>query len=300
MATITNLFQLGLWPEATLSDVGRGPNFLLELSHGVELMATSSVSEHVRQSPCCWLRTRVSGTSLQVTAWIWLITTLVGIIPADPYHRVSFMIYSVPLEASAAHPVMGVSCSLDWTGRRDWWAKALVDSGLWLATGMDGQSTAPTADTAFLSSQHGGPLAALTFRCAAGRSSLVSCFLRLRAWVQKMGAQLKCQWPGYPMTGRTGGGDADSTCTGMLIDAGAVVPLSSGVVSSIGASTLGCMIAVSASLTEHVGPASGLGSGREKPWKKPHQVYPDLSERGPSWRWCPSCLAILVHPSSCF
>ena len=49
LVTITNPFQLCLWPEATLSDAARDPNFPLVLFWG-RLMATSSVSEHMRQS----------------------------------------------------------------------------------------------------------------------------------------------------------------------------------------------------------------------------------------------------------
>ena len=86
MGTIIDLFQLGLWPEATLSDVARGPYFLLELLAGRidGYLLGVWTSEAV---PCCWLGTRVSSTFLWVTAWIWLITTLVNIIPTGLYCR---------------------------------------------------------------------------------------------------------------------------------------------------------------------------------------------------------------------
>ena len=57
---------------------------------------------------------------------------------------------------------------------------------------------------------------------------------------------------------RRSGGRLLTQHTGLLMDAEAVVPLSSGLVSSTGASNLGCMMAVSALLIEHAGPAPNL------------------------------------------
>ena len=70
-------------------------------------------------------------------------------------------------------------------------------------------------------------------------------------------------------TGRTGGGVL-AQCAGLLIDTRAVMPSDSGVVWSDGASALGCMMIVSASLTEHARPAPKLAVVEKKPKKKPH------------------------------
>ena len=50
LVTITNPVQLGLWQEATLSDIARAWTFFWNFLWA-KLMATSSLSEHVRQSP---------------------------------------------------------------------------------------------------------------------------------------------------------------------------------------------------------------------------------------------------------
>ena len=85
MVTITSLLKLGLWPEATLSSAARGQHFLLEFlvcridSHLLSIWTNKTM-------PGCWLGTRVSNFLLWVTAGIWLIATLVGVIPPDLYH----------------------------------------------------------------------------------------------------------------------------------------------------------------------------------------------------------------------
>ena len=114
MVTITNPFQQGLQPEATLSDAARGPYFLPELiGGGIDGLLLSVWTPMA--VPSCWLGTRVSSTFLPVAAWIWLITTLVSIIPTDLYCRVYVMICGAPW-GLCSQPVIGVSCSLDWTG----------------------------------------------------------------------------------------------------------------------------------------------------------------------------------------
>ena len=62
---------------------------------------------------------------------------------------------------------------------------------------------------------------------------------------------------GISDTGRTGGRVLPQHA-GLLIDPRAVVPSNSGVMSSIGASTMGCMTVVSAVIIEHMGPAQEL------------------------------------------
>ena len=57
--------------------------------------------------------------------------------------------------------------------------------------------------------------------------------------------------------GRTGGGGVLVQHARLLMDTGAGEPSNSGVVSSAGASALGCMTVMSASLTEHMGRALG-------------------------------------------
>ena len=115
LVTITNPFQLGLWPEATLSDAARGPNFFPELLVGGVYGCPFGIwtSEAV---PSFWLETRVSCTLLWVSAWIWLVATLVSIIPTDLYHRVSIMIYGAP-KASAVNLSSGYAAAL--TGLED-------------------------------------------------------------------------------------------------------------------------------------------------------------------------------------
>ena len=60
--------------------------------------------------------------------------------------------------------------------------------------------------------------------------------------------------------GRTGGGGVLAWHAGLLMDTGtgAGEPSKPGVVLPPGASALGCMTEVSASLTDHTGPALGL------------------------------------------
>ena len=65
--------------------------------------------------------------------------------------------------------------------------------------------------------------------------------------------------------GRNGGGGVLAWCTRVLMDAGAREPLSPGVVSPASASTLGCAMVVSASLTEHTGLCFGIHLGEDLP-----------------------------------
>ena len=140
MVTITNLFHLGLWPEATLSNAARGLHFLPTLLAG----GTDSCLLGVwtcEAVPSYWLGTRVSSTFLWVIAWIWLIATLVGIIPTHLYHRVSIMICGAP-QGLCSQSVTRVGCRLDWTGGR------LMSSGfsclrLWVAAGWMGRVLYP-------------------------------------------------------------------------------------------------------------------------------------------------------------
>ena len=165
-------FQQGLWPEATLSDAARGPNFLLELF-------ASGVDSHLpgiwtcKAVPSYWLGTRVSSSFQQVTAWIWLITNPISIIPTDLYHRVSITIYGVPW-GLCIQPIIGVGCNLDWTGRKIDQLRLLL-FGAVAGYQLDGQSTAPTANAASIGAIM-GPLATLTFRCAARGTVLFLMF----------------------------------------------------------------------------------------------------------------------------
>ena len=101
LVAMINSLQLGLQPEATLSNATRGPYFLPELlagcidGHLLSIQTCEAVTG-------CWLGSRVNSTVLQVTAWIWLITTLVSVIPPDLHSQ----------------PVIRGGCSLDWTGRK--------------------------------------------------------------------------------------------------------------------------------------------------------------------------------------
>ena len=177
MVTITNLFQLGLWPEATLSDAARGSYFLLELLTGIDSHLLSIWT--CEAVPDCWLR----------TSWV-----LVG----------------------------WAECCI-----HCWCCLPFVP--VWV------------------------PLAALTFRYAAGRA--------VPFLVLDTKGKCKKQVPNWSADGqnmeRTGCGVLTQHA-GLLMDTEAVVPSSSAVVLSVGASILGCIMAVSASLAEHVGPAPDL------------------------------------------
>ena len=114
-------------------------------------------------------------------------------------------------------------------------------AGYWL----DGQRTAPTADAAFFSAST-GLLATLTFRWATRGAVHFLCFR------PRVSAKNGCP-TGVLAAGmsdaRGNGGGVLTLHAGLLINAGAVVPSSSEVV-----------MEVSASLTEHVGPAPDLAA----------------------------------------
>ena len=281
LATITNPFQLGLWPEATLSDAARGPDFLPEILAGRVDGYHFSIwtSEAV---PSCWLVTRVSSTFPWVTAWIWLIATLVGIIPTGLYHRVSVMIYGAP-QGLCSQCVIGVGCHLDWTGResdklRLWLSRAMPS--YWL----DGWSTVPTADPAFLSARV-GPLATLTFRCAAREQSNFVC-LRPRASA-KNGCSTAVPAARMSDAGETGG-RVMYLYAGLLLNAKSVVP-----------SSYEEVMEVSASLTEHVGPAPDVAVAESNHGRSLTKLAWLIWERT-SLKVVSLCSVILVHWSSCF
>ena len=148
--------------------------------------------------PGCWLRTRVSSTFLQVTAQIWLVATLVSIIPTDLYCRVSIMIYGAP-QSLYSQPVISVSCNLDRTGGEiDELRLQLFGAvaGYW----QDKWSTTPTADAAFLSAS-AGPSCHFGLQVCCLQSSPIS-YAWYQGGVQRAVAQLVCQLLGCTMQGK--------------------------------------------------------------------------------------------------
>ena len=123
MGTITIPPQLGLCPEASLSNVARGPYFLLELLVGSFDSCLLGIWT-LEAIPSCWLGTRVSCTLLEVTFWIWLVAILVSIIPTDLNHRISILVYGAPWRLPSHHHRSWQQPWLDW--RADWWAWAQV------------------------------------------------------------------------------------------------------------------------------------------------------------------------------
>ena len=193
LMTITNPFQLGFWPEATLSDFAKGPNLFLELlagwvdGHLLSIWTCETV-------PGCWLRTRLSSTFLCVTAQIQLVATLVNIIPTELYQRVSVTIYGAPQDL-CSQPVTGVSCSLDWIGGE------IDELGLWLfravACWMGWVLCLLLMLPSLVPAQALLPL--WPSGVLPGQQSC-SCAWDC-GWVQRMAAQLECQWLGCPVKG---------------------------------------------------------------------------------------------------
>ena len=235
----------------------------------VELMATSP-------------GVRVSSTFLWVTAWIWPIATLGNIIPTDLYHKVSIMIYGVPWGVHS-QPVIRFGGSLNWTWReidelRIQLFRAVA--GYWL----DGWSTVPTADAASIGASI-GPLVTLTIRCTAGGQSH---FLHL---IPRVSANNSCP-TGVPAawmsnTGRNQRWSADPSCWAVHRCQGS-----------------GALKFWSCDRNQWFthwacGTSNGLGSTREKPWKKPHwdgltHLREDLLEGGVHLLGHPELLVLII------
>ena len=89
----------------------------------------------------------------------------------------------------------------------------------------------------------------------------LSNFLHLGLMVSlKIGSPTGVPAIGISVIGRTGEGGVPAWHAGLLVDARASEPSNPGVVSPAEVSTLGCVTVVSASLTEHTGPALGLAA----------------------------------------
>ena len=149
--------------------------FFLELLAGAELMTTSLVSKHVRQSTVADSGPESTVLSCESPLKSDSLPLWSGIIHHRPqlqslYHNLwcSLQVSAASLSSQSAAALPGLE------GRGNWKAQAPVVWDCELATGMDGQSIASTTDAAFLSASI-GPLATLTFRCAAWWAVPVSC-----------------------------------------------------------------------------------------------------------------------------
>ena len=127
-----------------------------------ELMAASLVSEHVRQSLVADSGPESAALSSQSllesdSLPLWLASSLLT--------SESLSQFMVLPEASAVNLSLGSAAALDWTGGKTDGLRLWM---FWAVAGyqLDGQSTATTANVAFLSASM-GPLSALMFRCAA-------------------------------------------------------------------------------------------------------------------------------------